>query len=54
MHSASYFAGAAYGDYLLLEEVKDAEEPFRITYGYILHAALDETFCCACVRLGNK
>jgi len=22
-----------YGDYLLLEEVKEAEEPFRITYG---------------------
>jgi hypothetical protein len=20
----------------------------------ILHAALDETFCCACLRLGNK
>src|SRR5256886_17314718 len=26
----------------------------KLIWQLILHAALDETFCCACLRLGNK
>jgi DNA invertase Pin-like site-specific DNA recombinase len=31
-----------------------ARPDWHVAEEHILHAALDETFCCACLRLGNK